>query len=153
MTIKRSPEIAPADRKRYARLSKADLMDAYIDLYQQVFGERTPDTKIWDDIESRTRALKRYRDAGRMRTPVVVDFDQLKPHQERIVRDALNNGCVFLCAYDEGRLFGRYDYSYTQLEWLIDGGWLVAHGYGDVIRQRYVASEKSMRYINELDNQ
>jgi hypothetical protein len=61
--FKRSPEIAPELRGRYAKISKSDWADLYTDLYRQTFGENESDEAIMQDAEKRLSILKNYREA------------------------------------------------------------------------------------------
>ena len=62
---KRSPDsLKPFDRDRsgqYARTSKADLMDAYADLYRQTHGDDMPIWTIMADLEHRNKIMRNYR--------------------------------------------------------------------------------------------
>lgn len=61
---KRSPELGdvPSNYSRYAKLSKADWADAFVDLYRQLCGDELAAAEFAImDAERRTEILSRYR--------------------------------------------------------------------------------------------
>ena len=63
---KRSPELNTKDHfRRYAKVSKADIIEAYRDLFREMGGEGELDDEKWfNDLEHRIEILKSYRAAG-----------------------------------------------------------------------------------------
>lgn len=59
--IKRYPQIRKEHRVRYTRISKADLVEAFRDLYQETSGNELDDSDWIDDLERRVQILKTYR--------------------------------------------------------------------------------------------
>lgn len=65
-SIKRAPELTSANQiRRYARMSKADIVEAFRDLYREYGGAGELDDLEWlDDLERRITILKTYRSNG-----------------------------------------------------------------------------------------
>jgi hypothetical protein len=63
MTIKRAPQLRGKDQfKRYAALSKADIVEAFRDLFREYGGvDELDDTEWLIDLERRVALLKHYR--------------------------------------------------------------------------------------------
>jgi hypothetical protein len=62
MSIKRTPDISYEHRIRYERISKADIVEAFRDLFREFGGVDEQDDTVWMvELEYRVALLKSYR--------------------------------------------------------------------------------------------
>jgi hypothetical protein len=62
MSIKRTPDIKYEHRLRYERISKADIVEAFRDLFREFGGVDEQDDTVWmAELEYRVALLKSYR--------------------------------------------------------------------------------------------
>ena len=61
--VKRFPKIRKEHNMRYSRISKADLVEAFRDIYREMCENEFDDTEWMDDLERRVKLLKVYREA------------------------------------------------------------------------------------------
>lgn len=63
--VKRSPQLASKDQqKQYSKLSKADIVEAFRDMFRELGGVDELDDVEWmKDLERRVNLLKNYRNS------------------------------------------------------------------------------------------
>ncbi len=61
MTIKRAPDIPREFAGRYAAISKADLVEAFRDLFREAYGREFDDTDWIVELEHRVEIVRRER--------------------------------------------------------------------------------------------
>lgn len=73
-SVKRSPELTKREHRiAYTKMSKADIIEAYCDIYRQMGGAGELDDTEWmQDLQERIALLKRYRDTEKRQAKQVV---------------------------------------------------------------------------------